>query len=133
MALGIAAVVMWSAFPSPLSTLTPSLVVGALVPPEPLVSSVTLSQVEDILAISRMVQALHAQFPPPASSFVSSSSMEMNVDKSLSPSHSHAVSPDASFDPWTNTHHLPDPWEMLTVWRSWIEAALLHEVPVERL
>ena len=132
-ALGIVVVVMRSTFPSLLSTLMPSLVVGALVPPEPSVSPVMLSQVEDILAMSRMVQALHAQFPPPTSSSASSSSTEMNVDEFPSPSHSRAASLDASFNPWTDTHCSPDPRETLMVWRSWIEATLLNGVPVKGL
>src|SRR6266850_2405837 len=130
---GIAAVVMQSTSPSLLSTLMPSLVVGALVPLEPSVSPVMLSQVEDILATSRMVQALHAQFPPPASSSTSSSSTEMNVDEFPSPSHSRAASLDASFNPWTDTHCSPDPWETPMVWRSWIEATLLNGIPVKGL
>src|SRR6267142_6408970 len=129
----IVLVVMQSASPSPLSTLTPSPVVRALVPLEPLVSPVTLSQVEDILATSGMVQALHARFPPPASSSASSSSMEMNVDESPFPPHSFASSLDASFKPWTDTHPLPDPWEMPVMWGSWTDATLLHGVPAEGL
>src|SRR6267142_6654578 len=133
MALSVVSAVMQTASPSLLSTLTPSPVVGALVPPEPSVSPVTLSQVEDILATSRMVQALHARFPPPASSSALSSSTEMNVDESPSPPHSCASSLDASFNPWTDTHPPPDPQEMPVVWGSWTDAALLHGVPAEGL
>src|SRR6267142_2298494 len=88
----IALVMMRSASPSPLFTLTPSPVVRALVPLEPLVSPVTLSQVEDILATSGMVQALHTRFPPPASSSTSPPLVVMNMDESPSPSHSCTTS-----------------------------------------
>src|SRR6267142_2614208 len=115
---GIVSVVMRTASPSPLSTLTPSPVVGASVPPEPSVSPMTLSQVKDILATSGMVQALQAQFPSPASSSTSLSSLRMIVDESPSPSHTHAASLDISFDPWTDTHHLLDLREMLIMWGS---------------
>jgi|SRR6266850_4218210 len=57
--LGVAAAVMRSTSPSPLSTLTPSPVMRPFVPLEPSIAPVMLSQVEDILATSRMVQALH--------------------------------------------------------------------------
>ena len=123
-ALSIIAVVMRSAFPSPLSTLTPSPVVRSLVPPEPSVSPVTLSQVEDILATSGMVQALHAWFPPPASSSVSPPHMVMNVDELPSPSHSRTT----SYNSWTDSHPAPDPRDSAT-WEPWIEAALTNGVP----
>src|SRR6267142_461737 len=124
----IISAVMQSASPSPLSTLTPSPVVRALVPLEPSVSPVTLSQVEDILTTSGMVQALHTRFPPPASSSTSPPLVVMNMDESPSPSHSCAT----SYDLWTDSHPAPDPQD-LAAWGLWIEAALTNGVPAEGL
>ena len=91
---GVIAAMMWDASSSPLSTLTPSLVVRPLAPMGHSISPVTLSQVEDILTTRGMVQALHAQInPPPASfSFSSPSAMVMDLDKVSSSSYANATS-----------------------------------------
>ena len=58
---GVVAAVMQSTSSSPLSTLTPSPVIRPLAPTGHSVLPVMLSQVEDILTTSGMVQALHTQ------------------------------------------------------------------------
>jgi len=94
-------------------------------------SSVTLSQVKDILATSGMVQALHTQINPhPDSSFLSSpSAMAVDLNEASSSSYSCVI----SFDPWTDAHPLPALWVLTLEWKSWLMAALSNGVPVKGL
>src|SRR6266850_3385993 len=80
-----------------------------------------------------MVQALHAQFPPPASSFTPPPHMAMIVDESPSPSHTCATSLDTSFALWTDSHLPPDPQELLALWKLWTDRALHNQVPSKGL
>jgi len=128
---GIIVAVMQDTSLSPLSSLTPSPAMRPLALPRQSISPVTLSQVEDILATSGMVQALHARInpPPPASSPLSPSlNMEVDLDKNPS-TLSHAT----SLNPWIDSHpplglRVPTP-----EWASWIQVALSHGVPVKGL
>jgi len=85
---GVVLVVMRDAPSSPLST---------LVPAEFSASPVMLSQVEDILATSGMVQALHTQTNPPPASSPSTPSLNMEVDSDETPS---ALSQATSLNLW---------------------------------
>ena len=99
-------------------------------PPDP----VTLSQVEDLLATSEMIQALHRRTPPPA---LSPSSTAMELDAGPIPSHPPASSAGSDFSsesfhqdlfreyPWTLSHHPPASGS----WQVWLTQALEHGIP----
>ena len=70
---------------------------------------VILSQVEDLVAMHEMIQALHVRTPPPALS-PSSTAMELDVGPALSPP------PPSSPLTWVHCHPAPNNG----VWRSWL-------------
>jgi hypothetical protein len=99
-----------------------------MAPLNPLPSLVTLSQVEDVVATSDMVQDLqsHHHPPPSISSFDSPSSSEMAIDVEDS---SVIQSRASSFDPWTETHPAPFIGDSQDAWTTWLDDALQNGVP----
>jgi hypothetical protein len=100
-----------------------------LAPLNPLPFPVTLSQVEDVVATSNMVQDIQSHHlpPPPLSSSLSPPSLEMAIDDiedSSSPSSSQAT----SYIPWVISHLVPTSG-LLLVWRTWLTDTLRNEVP----
>ena len=83
-------------------------------------SPVTLSQVEDLVATSAMIQALHARTPPPA---LSPTSSDMELDAGPIPTHPPAHPTSSGYVPgpsWIASHPPP----LTGDWMNWINAAL---------
>jgi hypothetical protein len=104
-----------------------------LAPLNPLPSPVTLLQVKDVLAISKMVQNLvfHHQLSPLLTSSDSPSSSAMAVDIEDIPLDSRSRV--LSFDPWIESYPaLPISADDQT-WMAWLAKALENEVPTDVL
>ena len=82
---------------------------------------VTLSQVEDLVAMHEMIQALHARTPPPALS-PSSTAMELDAGPVLPPP---PLPPSSPLD-WVSRHPAPDNG----TWCSWLTDALENDISV---
>ena len=102
---------------------TPLLVVPSSLP----LSPVTLSQVDDLLATSKMVQALHAWHVPLVESL---SPPPMAVDEAPVPPPSWELTP---FNSWTMTHPPPLHCASEKKWRTWISTVLANGVPPDAL
>jgi hypothetical protein len=104
-----------------------------LAPLNPLPSPVTLSQVEDVLATSKMVQDLtsHHLHPSLHSSSDSPSSSLMAVDIEDAPVDTWSCS--LSYHPWVESHPSPDLFSNTDMWMTWLAEALENEVPVSAL
>jgi hypothetical protein len=109
-------------------TLMPGLPPVPLAPLNPLPSPVTLSQVEDVVTTSDMVQKLHScHHPSPSlSSSDLPSSSEMAIDVEDSSVNRSCAS---SFDPWTKTHPAPSISDSQDAWTTWLDDALCNGVP----
>jgi hypothetical protein len=105
-----------------------------LAPLNPLPSPVTLSQVEDVVATSDLVQELHSRYQPSSPlSAPSSPPMFRDMEWEADPYPNSRESSGAHFVSWVPSHPAPTDGGSPLRWKTWFGQALRNEVTEEAL